>query len=497
MIRLLRAWAAACVFCAVHSSVSRGQSALLASIDSDAMIASAFTLTPEHWISSVAMSDDASLVAIGGQGVVSEWDIHTHLFRRSYQPEDLNREPVSRLLYSPSGRLLVGMAPSHIHIWNTSTGRVVHRIETARYRRGNAPLAFSPDESVLAMRVEWGVLLIDVTTGSIRTFGDVWGGDGALTYNRAGTRLLIGMRDSYDIMPIEGDTIRRPFTTVRFPSRLDHMPYIAFSFDGKSLLRGIPSDMRSNQSEIVHEGQTPIRFSAVKAVFTDDDRWIIAQIDNRQVNLVNRSGRTVVSLQPTPQCRCSGGITALGSSEGGHRIATAFTVYPIDENNYQAAGASSVLVNVWYIPLDTSIFGQHTGIADRMKVKDEFETSEGAAQRISQVKGEYVALMDNYLVQWRSRIASERRRTVIPASRIAFGRYDADRQLLDLTVAGSAARIAITPAEARHLQVSASTLVVEADEQPFAPGSAARRLFNQQLVDRASGKRYPIGPQLP
>jgi len=107
--------------------------------------------TGEDWSGkAVAFSPNSNIVAAETKGAILLWVVQTGTFVRELQDEEMKRDWVTALAFSPDGSLLANGVWGHkVKIWDWATGRVLNELLSDGMPVRS--LAFSPDGTLLAV----------------------------------------------------------------------------------------------------------------------------------------------------------------------------------------------------------------------------------------------------------------------------------------------------------------------------------------------------------
>jgi RNA polymerase sigma factor (sigma-70 family) len=120
---------------------------------------------PEAAIRAVAFAPGGKTLATAGQdSMVRLWDVASWKERRKWRDS-----PVMSVAFSPNGKSLAATGAEPVYLWDTTSGKLLHQIDTKSIWADNA--TFTPDGKLLAfIRLEGRIELWDTENGQFVHF---------------------------------------------------------------------------------------------------------------------------------------------------------------------------------------------------------------------------------------------------------------------------------------------------------------------------------------
>jgi WD40 repeat protein len=184
-------------------------------------------------VSAVAFSPDGKIIAGADRKSIALWEAATG---RQLWTQGAESAWVESLAFSPDGKTLASCGAAErntqagrVVLWETATGRVLRRMETAK---NLGPVAFSPDGRLLAAGDRGSAVnLWETATGRpLRTLEDQENGVESLAFSPDGRMLALGGHRGVGLWDYE---VGRQLGTIK--GHADFVASVAFSPDGKLL----------------------------------------------------------------------------------------------------------------------------------------------------------------------------------------------------------------------------------------------------------------------
>lgn len=213
----------------------------LFAMDVDTIKISEPTILAEHmdYIGSTAVSPDGALIAVGTKGAVILYDVRSGKYIKTLHGHVRN---VMKMAFNQKSTLLaVGSDDGVVVIWDIKSGKYLHFLSTFHCLGDFGPIAFSPDETKIALgcksynRDKILVILWDINTGQyLETSAGHEETVTSVTFSPDGRKIASGSCDkTIKICDVETGnclkTLRGHKETVRS---------VVFSPDGTQLISG-------------------------------------------------------------------------------------------------------------------------------------------------------------------------------------------------------------------------------------------------------------------